>query len=227
MTAVIHKSRLGTRGQPEQTRAAILQAAVREFAREGIAGARTDAIARGARVNKALLYYYFKDKEALYAAALDHVFSQRNQRLLEVLRQAGAPKQRICNFVTAYFDYLAGNPAHRDLVQREMMRASRGDSPHILRIAKRYIHPVYTEVAEVLREGIAAGEFRPVDPLHFVPSMIAVVIFYFSSAPVMRLVTQEDPLAPERLAERRAAVLDFVSAALMLPAAPLTQGAKW
>ncbi|MGH9515612.1 MAG: helix-turn-helix domain-containing protein, partial [Terriglobales bacterium] len=52
--------RLGTRGKPEESRAAILKAAVVEFAREGVAGARTDAIARAARVNKALLYYYFK-----------------------------------------------------------------------------------------------------------------------------------------------------------------------
>ena len=60
------KPRLGSRGQPEESRAAILRAAVREFAEHGIAGARTDAIARAARVNKALLYYYFKDKETMY-----------------------------------------------------------------------------------------------------------------------------------------------------------------
>ncbi len=47
---------------------------MREFSREGVAGARTDAIARAAGVNKALLYYYFKDKETLYGAVLDHVF---------------------------------------------------------------------------------------------------------------------------------------------------------
>ena len=46
----------------------------REFSREGVAGARTDAIARAAGVNKALLYYYFKDKETLYGAVLDQVF---------------------------------------------------------------------------------------------------------------------------------------------------------
>src|SRR5271156_4457685 len=67
--------RMGTRGQPEESRAAILQAAAQEFADHGIAGARTDAIAREARVNKALLYYYFKDKETLYAAVLDHAFA--------------------------------------------------------------------------------------------------------------------------------------------------------
>src|ERR1039458_2789902 len=60
-----HHPRMGSRGQPEESRAAILRAAALEFAENGIAGARTDAIAREARVNKALLYYYFKDKETL------------------------------------------------------------------------------------------------------------------------------------------------------------------
>ena len=56
MKAAPSKPRLGSRGRPEESRAAILQAAVREFSREGVAGARTDAIARAAGVNKALLY---------------------------------------------------------------------------------------------------------------------------------------------------------------------------
>ena len=67
------RARLGSRGQPEESRTAILQAAIREFAREGVSGARTDAIARAAKVNKALLYYYFRDKEALYAAVVETV----------------------------------------------------------------------------------------------------------------------------------------------------------
>ena len=74
MKAAPSKPRLGSRGRPEESRAAILQAAVSEFSREGVAGARTDAIARAAGVNKALLYYYFKDKETLYGAVLDQVF---------------------------------------------------------------------------------------------------------------------------------------------------------
>jgi TetR/AcrR family transcriptional regulator len=53
---------LGSRGKPEESRAAILKAAVGEFAEHGIAGARTDAIARAARVNKALLYYYLRTR---------------------------------------------------------------------------------------------------------------------------------------------------------------------
>ena len=81
MKAALSKPRLGSRGRPEESRAAILQAAVREFSREGVAGARTDAIARAAGVNKALLYYYFKDKETLYAAVLDQVFGGLTQSI--------------------------------------------------------------------------------------------------------------------------------------------------
>jgi len=62
MATTAKNHRLGSRGRPEETRASILEAATREFAQEGVAGARTDAIARAARVNKALLYYYFEDK---------------------------------------------------------------------------------------------------------------------------------------------------------------------
>ena len=91
----VRTSRLGTRGQPEESRAAILKAAVREFAQEGVAGARTDAIARSAGVNKALLYYYFKDKESLYGAVLDEVFGGLHQAVHEVLAKPLPPREKI------------------------------------------------------------------------------------------------------------------------------------
>jgi len=55
MPSTASRTRFGTRGKPEESRAAILKAAVAEFSEQGIAGARTDAIAQAARVNKALL----------------------------------------------------------------------------------------------------------------------------------------------------------------------------
>src|ERR1700737_1955129 len=95
-------SRLGTRGQPEESRASILRAAVAEFAEHGIAGARTDTIAREARVNKALLYYYFKDKDSLYEAALDHVFGGLLDRVMPVLEGALPPRKKMRESVGPY-----------------------------------------------------------------------------------------------------------------------------
>src|SRR3954454_8555018 len=51
---------------PDQTREAILRAAVGEFAREGYGGARVDRISKAAKSNDRMLYYYFKSKEKLF-----------------------------------------------------------------------------------------------------------------------------------------------------------------
>jgi TetR/AcrR family transcriptional regulator len=222
----VSKSRLGSRGRPEQSRAAILQAAVREFAHEGVAGARTDAIARAAKVNKALLYYYFKDKEALYGAVLDQVFGGLIACVGEVLSRDLPPRKKILAYAGAHFDYVASHPLYPRIVQGEMMGAGRGRANHLERIVKKYFRPLFGRIAEVLNAGRASGEFRPVDPLHFVPSMIAVIVFYFTNAPVMRIMTGKDPMSAERVGARRAAVLDFVSAALFERPSGKNRGAR-
>jgi hypothetical protein len=56
--------------------------------------------------------------------------------------------------------------------------------------------------------------------------MIAVIVFYFTSAPVMRFMIGKDPMSPERVAARRAAVLDFISAALFRRASEKYRGAR-
>src|ERR1035441_8935205 len=116
-------ARFGTRGHPEKSRAAILRAAVAEFAEHGIAGARTDAIARAAHVNKALLYYYFKDKDALYEAVLDHVFSGLRERVMPVLESKIEPREKLLQYLGLYFDYIAANPRFPRVVQAEWMRS--------------------------------------------------------------------------------------------------------
>jgi TetR/AcrR family transcriptional regulator len=209
--------RLGSRGQPEESRAAILRAAAKEFSEFGIAGARTDAIAREARVNKALLYYYFEDKETLYSAVLDHAFSAMKDKVFEALDSDLPPREKIMAYVGGYFDFIASNQIYPKLMQREMMRAKEGHSEHIDRLVKTYFQPIYKRLGELLHKGIADGEFRHVDPVHFIPSMLAMIVFYFSSAPVMRRIAHFNPLTPQRIAERRAAVLDFISAALFQP----------
>jgi len=217
--------RMGSRGQPEESRAAILKAAAHEFAEYGIAGARTDAIAHEAGVNKALLYYYFKDKETLYSAVLDEAFSGLKETVFRVLDSELPPREKMMAYVGAYFDFVASNQVYPRLMQREMMRAREGSSQHLERIIKNYFRPIFVRVAELLQKGIAEGEFRPVNPVHFMPSMVAMIVFYFSGAPVMQRIVGFNPLTAERIAERRAAVLDFISAALFRPK-DSTQGVR-
>jgi TetR/AcrR family transcriptional regulator len=207
-------SRRGSRRQPEISRNAILQAALAEFAREGLAGARMDAISQSAGVNKALVYYYFKDKDALYGAILDVFFARLLDRIMEVCDRPGPAGERFLSYVTAHFDAIAESPFYAHIFMGEMMSASRGGSPHLNRIFPKYLRPIGLRVLALVQEGIDSGEFRAVNPTHFVPSAIGSIVHYFLTAPLRSKFMDDNPWAGQSITERRAAVLDFVAAAL-------------
>jgi hypothetical protein len=96
-----------------------------------------------------------------------------------------------------------------DAIGREAKRADAAG-------CREYFRPIFREGGGVLREGIRAGEFRAVNPMDFLPSVVAVIMFYFSAAPLMKTLMKVDPLSAKRIRERRAFVLDFISAALFV-----------
>src|SRR2546430_4792404 len=67
----------GSARDPERTREQILPAALQEFSAKGFAGARVDAIACRARINKRMLYHYFGDKAGLFREVLRRKMAQR------------------------------------------------------------------------------------------------------------------------------------------------------
>jgi len=200
----------------EASREAILRAAVAAFAEQGEAGARTDAIARSAGVNKALLHYYFGTKEALYGAVLEQVFSALVQGFLERLRGPGTPGERLLRHFLAHFDRMAASGAFARLMGHELLRARAGQSTRLADIARICFHPLHEALCAVLEQGMAAGELRPVDPAVAVLSLTGGNVFYFMSAPVFREIAGRDPRDPERMARQRAGLLDFAASALFL-----------
>src|ERR1700691_2288807 len=77
MTAAEKSNTAATERNPGRTRGRILAAALKEFAAKGFAGARVDAIASRAAINKRMLYHYFGDKEGLFKAVLRRKISER------------------------------------------------------------------------------------------------------------------------------------------------------
>lgn len=193
----------------------ILRTAEEIFAERGLAGARTSAIARGARVNQALLYYYFQSKEELHRFTLEMLFSQLRAQAAAALQRQASPGEQLLGYVNAYFDFVAAHPNYPRLVERELM--SRG--PRLGGIVEDYFRPLYGRLTQTIRRGIARGEFRRVDPRNMVVTLIAMTVFYFAAAPVLGELWRCDPLKPQRVAARRRAVLDFLEHGLFLKAA--------
>src|SRR5436853_2276108 len=130
-------ARVGNQG----SRRAILNAAIAEFSHEGPAGARTDAIARAAKVNKALLYYYFKDKESLHGAVLDQVFGGLWTAVQDILSRDLPPREKILAYASAHFNYIASHPLYPRIAQSEMMSASKGKPVQLEQIVTKHVRP--------------------------------------------------------------------------------------
>jgi TetR/AcrR family transcriptional regulator len=188
------------------TRQAILAAAARVFAESGLAGARTDAIAAKAGVNKALLYYYFESKESLYKAVLEDHFGEFNRQALTVLSGPGSAREILLRYVSLHFDFISARHQYASLFHQTMMAG--GQLPE--RLVRKYLKPRSEAFAALLERGMRAGEFRRADRFHTGVSIIALIVFYFSCAPVLQLLGHSDAYSKAHLRRRKLEVLDFI-----------------
>ncbi|HTV04109.1 MAG TPA: TetR/AcrR family transcriptional regulator [Acidobacteriaceae bacterium] len=200
----------------ERTRQRILKAAIAEFSERGLAGARIGSIGVTARVNKALLYYYFHDKEALYAAALEEVAGKVAENALAVLEMDCSAGERMLRFALLHFDRVVGQRAFQSLMQQEMVRfhEGRGGAIHIL--ARKAFGPMFVHVQAVAREGIESAELCNVDWMQMVYAALGANVFYMLSAPMVRLFSGTDPLEPAAIATRRTAAIEFLGNAIFV-----------
>src|SRR5204862_7969407 len=98
----------------------ILAAAAAEFADRGFGGARVDRIARRARVNKAMLYYHFGSKQALYRALLRRHFTLAAERLRAIASAAGSPADKLDRVVAGLADLIREHEAFPAIMLREV-----------------------------------------------------------------------------------------------------------
>jgi TetR/AcrR family transcriptional regulator len=208
--AVNNQKRLAA---PVGARARLFDAAVREFATHGLAGARTDAIAKAAGVNIALLFYYYSNKERLYAAVMEEVFAQWSQALRKPLESKGSPPQRLLAYVDAFHDFVAASVWRPRLVQQELMRSTHPAA--IRKLLKLYVRPIHTRFLKLIHEGIADHSFRRVDVENFYFSTTAIISHYFTNSSAIAAISGTNPVSPARVKTRKRAVMDLISAALM------------
>jgi TetR/AcrR family transcriptional regulator len=198
------------------TRKAILRAAIREFSTHGLAGARTDAIAESAKVNKALLYYYFKSKSALYTAAIEEVSTTAAERAFAAFDPKHSAGERLLRTAVNHFDRVLTQRDFQNLMQQEMVRMRRGQSESMPAMVENVFKPLMAKLEEAVQEGIKKGELCQVDWLQVVYSTLGANVLYFVSAPMMRLVLPFDPFTRAAIETRRKAAVQFLGSALFV-----------
>lgn len=194
----------------DQTRARILDAALQAFSESGLAGARTEQIATAAGVNKALLYYYFQSKQALYDAALELVAERVVSSSLAAMRDGRSAGERIVQFVLNHFDRIHSQRAFQSLMQQELMRLREGEKNALGPLVEKIFRPTMRPVEELLGEGMRTKELIDVDAWQMMYAALGANVFFFLSSPVMGLLVGKDLFEPKALKARRKAAIEYL-----------------
>ena len=188
------------RSRPQRpSRERLLAAALAEFAGRGFDGAKVDRIAQRAGVNKAMLYYHFRSKAALYAEVMRVEFGAVGDAVAAVRERGGPPPAQLAAFVAAIAAETASRPHLPPIWLREVAEGGRHLDETVVLVLRR----VLGTLAAILEEGRRAGDFAPAHPFLTQMSIVAPLMFCAASAPLrerMRHVlpaaaTSLDPLA--------------------------------
>jgi TetR/AcrR family transcriptional regulator len=198
----------------DQTRARILEAATTEFSANGLAGARTERIAETAGVNKALLYYYFRNKNDLYASTLEAVAERISLSGMSLLNLDSSAGERLLRAALNHFDRIYSQPVFQTLMQQEMIRLRNGEANALSPLVDKLFRPMGERMLAAAEEGIGSGELIPVASSHLIYATLGPNVFYFLSAPMMRLIADGDPFDPSALEFRRKAAVQYLGLAI-------------
>lgn len=195
------------------SRALLLAAARREFARRGFEGARVDEIAERAGVNKQLVYHHFGNKEDLYRLVLESVYQEIREQEKQLDLSNLGPEQAMRRLVEFSFDYLAAN--------RDFVALLTDENLHKGRRLKQVdnLQPLHSPLIEVLgqalRRGVEAGLFRAgLDPLQVYISIAGLGFFYFNNIHTLSAIFGRRFEDKREIAVRRAHVVDLMLHAL-------------
>jgi AcrR family transcriptional regulator len=161
----------------------ILDAAERLFGRQGFDPTTIKQIGAAAKLNPALLYYYFGSKEKLYKAVLHRIVSGLVATGGQVLESAAAPADAIRALVGAQVKFLLAQPNLPRLMVREMVdHDARRAKDIILQLAAG----LFQRLCRVIEEGQRGGVFRrDVEPRFAAVSTISQVAYFIIARPAV------------------------------------------
>ena len=160
-----------TRG-PAASRDAIFLAAADLFSLHGFDGVTVDDIAKAAGVNRAMLYYHFTDKLALYRDIVCRMLDEAATRVTAVVEQPLTAPEKLQHFIAGFVDLADSHPYFPPLMLREIAEGALHFDEEILTRMRN----VFLAFARVLHEGQQAGVFRPVNPVLAYMSVIGPVL---------------------------------------------------
>ncbi len=164
----------------------IMRAAIEEFGLHGYAGARVDRIARGAGINKAMIYYHYSSKENLYREVIKAYIEAFVDKLRHGISANGSIEEILGNIAAAYSELFRENAFVRPVILRELAASREEFLDQISYIFDESEFSV--KIRSILMEGVSKGDLRDVDLVQAGISFILMNLGYFIMSPVLERI---------------------------------------
>jgi TetR/AcrR family transcriptional regulator len=200
------------------SRERILDAARDAFLDRGTSGARMQEIADAAGVNKALIHYYFQNKDTLARAVFQRELKSLVQPVMNTLASQRPLEDKVRTVVGLYTEKLSAFPQMPGYVLAEMhfhperleefVTSLTDVAPDVMG------RTVFDVLGHQIDEAVAEGRMRPLPPRQFMVNLISLCVFPFAARPLLTLVTGGEAEFDAFIAERRDSLADFFLQAL-------------
>ena len=171
----------------DATQERILRAATKEFAKNGLGGARVDEIALRANANKRMIYHYFENKDMLFQRVLERAYGdlRRAEQRLELDRLPA--REALETLVRFTWDYYIGNPEFLNLVNSANLHRARHlkTSEEFKFVNREYLH----QTRAILDRGVQEGVFRSgIDPMQLTITIAAIGFYYLTNRHTLSVI---------------------------------------
>ena len=189
------------------TEKAILQAARKIFTEKGKEGARMQEIADSAGINKALLHYYFRNKQRLFEAVFLEAFEKIIPHLITIIESDKSFTEVLKLFIDKYITLILDNPHLPGFILHELSR----NPENIAFLLEQRVANI-NKLTEKINTEISNGNIKPIDPKQIIVNVIGLCVFPFIARPIIQKVFFEgdNDAYDQFLNERKTEVYNFI-----------------
>ena len=205
---------------PDKTKLRIMAAAMVEFAKMGLGGARVDVIAARANVQKRMMYHYFGNKETLYRLALEEAYAKFRAAEAALEIENDPPLLALRRLMEFTWDYYIANPAFISLVNTENLHKAKflKKSPRLELLNKGFVK----RMEHLLARGVKEGVFRPgLDAVQVLITLSGLGYHYLTNQYTGEIVYGRPLMSEDARHARLAFNIDVITHALCRPEALL------
>lgn len=186
----------------------ILEAAKEVFMKYGLYGARMQDIADTAKINKALLHYYFRSKEKLFDAVFDGALEKYFAQMTVIGDKSMPIKERLMQYVDNMFDFFTEYPQMSMFIIKEI-----SINPEMFHEKVKHLKHQRSLLIPTLEEAFANNEIEPFDPVIFMVNLHSLCAYPFLASPLYKVILKKHGYNWEVEAKEKVkqSVKDFIS----------------